>query len=113
DVEVPFTWQGRGGDFQMIAGAEGEPIHFTNVLADGELYTLTYDWPGVPRLPCSPVGSFTLEDLNAGFADASFVGRETLHGQHTREVNHFRAVSVVDLPPGDLPVLRLPLMAAD
>lgn len=119
DVEVPFTWHGDGGDFQMVAGGEGHPIHFTNVIHSGELYTLTYKWPEVPRNSCSHVGSFTLEDLNAGFAEASFAGRETLHGEQTREVNHFRSVGVIDLPPGLLPGLegapqvRLPVMSGD
>lgn len=119
DVEVPFTWHGDGGDFQMIAGGEGHPIHFTNLIHQGELYTLTYRWPDVPRSGCSHVGGFTVDELNAGFAEASHAGRETLHGVQTREVNHFRSVGVIDLPPGLLPEsegapqLRLPLMSGD
>ncbi len=119
DVEVPFTWHGKGGDFQMIAGGDHHPIHFTNVISDGQLYTLTYRWPGVPRRPCSHVGAFTVEALNAGFAKASFAGRETLHGRTTREVHHFRSVGVIDIPPGLVPdgdddvQLRLPLMSGD
>lgn len=118
-VEVPFTWHGNGGDFQMVAGGENHPIHFTNLIYDGELYTLTYRWPGVTRTACSHVGAFTLEELNAGFAGASFAGRETLHSEQTREVHHFRSVGVVDLPPGLIPgaenaaELRLPLMSGD
>ena len=119
DVEVPFTWQGNGGDFQMVAGGKEHPIHFTNLIHDGQLYTYTYKWPDIPRQPCSHVGAFTLEDLNEGFAEASFAGRETLHGEVDHEVNHFRSVGVIELPPGliegmdeDLP-LRLPLMAGD
>lgn len=118
-IDVPFTWNGSGGNFQMTAGGEDHPIHFTNVLYDGELYTLTYTWPDIPRQACSHVGPFTIEEHNEGFADASFAGRETLHGEVDREVNHFRSVGVVDLPssliPGmdnDLP-LRIPLMAGD
>lgn len=119
DVEVPFTWHGNGGDFQMVAGGEGHPIHFTNLIHEGELYTLTYRWPDVPRNACSHVGAFTLDELNAGFADASHAGRETLHGARTRQVNHFRSVGVIDLPPGvlpesdDEPQLRFPLMSGD
>ncbi len=119
DVEVPFTWNGRGGNFQMVAGGEGLPIHFTNLIYDGQLYTLTYEWPGVPRNPCSHVGPFTVDELNAGLAEASFVGRETLHGEQIREVNHFRSTSVWEvpaelMPQGEgVPQLRIPLMAGD
>ncbi len=119
DVEVPFTWNGRGGDFQMIAGGEGEAIHFTNLIYDGHLYTLTYEWPDVPRNPCSYVGPFTVEEFNEGLAEASLVGRETLHGEPDRLVDHYRSTSVLDLPADTLPAmdgapqLRLPLMAAD
>lgn len=118
DVDVPFTWVGAAGDFQMVAGGPGEKIHFTNVIADGELYTLTYEWPGIPRQPCSHVGPFTVAELNEGFANSSFVGEETLHGDPSRRVNHFRSVGVLDVPPemlegdGDIPV-RIPLMAGD
>jgi len=114
-IEAPFSWFGVDGDFQMIAGGEGEPIHFTNLIVDGQLYTLTYEWPGVPRMPCSHVGAFTLDELNAGFAEASFVGPETLHRENDFAVNHFRSVGVLDLSgegPDDLP-LRVPLMAGD
>lgn len=119
DVEVPFTWNGRGGDFQMIAGGEGEAIHFTNLIYEGQLYTLTYEWPGVVRQPCSHVGPFTVDEFNEGLAGASFVGRETLHDDPDRVVNHYRSTSVLDLPPGLVPGLdasvqvRLPLMAGD
>lgn len=119
EVEVPFTWNGNGGDFQMVAGGKAHPIFFTNVISDGELYTHTYKWPGIPRQPCSHVGSFTIEDLNEGFAEASFAGRETLHGEVDREVNHFRSVGVIELPPGLVPEMgeelpmRIPLMAGD
>src|SRR5690606_29007099 len=83
------------------------------------LYTLTYTWPGVPRMPCSHVGAFTLKELNAGFAEASFVGVETLHRDRDYTVHHFRSLSVIDLPAElidgaatGLP-LRIPLMAGD
>ncbi len=119
DVEVPFTWNGRDGNFQMIAGGDGLPIHFTNLIYDGQLYTLTYEWPGVPRRPCSYVGPFTVDALNAGLAEASFVGRETLHDEQERDVFHFRSTSVLEVPPELLPQgdgalqLRVPLMAGD
>lgn len=118
DLEVPFTWHGADGDFQMIAGGEDHPIHFTNLIHDGTLYTLTYEWPEIPRMPCSNVGPFTLEDLNAGLADAAFVGRETLHDVDSVEVNHFRSTGVLEVAPEDLgisdvPVIRIPLMSGD
>ena len=101
------------------AGGNEHPIHFTNLIHDGQLYTYTYKWPGIPELPCSHVGAFTLEQLNAGLAQAAFAGRETLHRESDYEVNHFRSVSVIDLPSGaiegigeDVPV-RIPLMAGD
>ena len=40
DADVPFTWHGKDGNFQMIAGDEDSPIHFTNLVYDGNLYTL-------------------------------------------------------------------------
>lgn len=121
DVEVPFTWVGRGGDFQMVAGGEDEVIHFTNVLTDGQLFTLTYEWPDVPRQPCSHVGPFTVEEFNEGLSGASYVGRETLHGTEGRpdhSADHYRSTAVLDLPPDLVPELegidlRLPLMAGD
>ncbi len=122
DADVPFTWHGNGGDMQMTAGGPREKIHFTNLIVDGELYTLTYKWPGIPDLPCSHVGQFTLDELNEGFAGASFAGRETLHDRGGAEVNHFRSVGVVELPKqlarqlgdsdNEVPI-RLPLMAGD
>jgi hypothetical protein len=102
-VEVPFTWDGRDGDSQMIAGNEQSAIHFTNVISGGYLYTLTYKWPGIPRLPCSKVGPFTLEQLNAFLATSRFVGPEILEGKQTRRVNHFRAGVVWDAPPELVP----------
>lgn len=114
-IETQFSWFGADGDFQMIAGEDGEPVHFTNLIVDGQLYTLTYAWPGVPRTPCSHVGAFTLDELNAGFAEASYVGAETLHRESDFLVNHFRSVGVLDLTGegvDDLP-LRVPLMAGD
>lgn len=119
DVEVPFTWNANDGDFQMIAGGEDQPIHFTNIVHDGNLYTLTYKWPDVPRMPCSPVGPFTLDELNAGLADASFVGAETLEDREPRDVFHYRSASALEVPtealglPDDAPVARVPIMSGD
>jgi hypothetical protein len=119
DIDVPFTWTGHDGNMQMIAGSEDDPIYFTNLIFDGVLYTLTYKWPGIERRPCSPIGPFSLHDLNQGLANSRFVGPETIDVDNVpREVNHFR-VGVVFEPPPDLlsipgiPNLRLPLMAGD
>lgn len=119
DVEVPFTWTARDGDFQMTAGDDGQPIHFTNVVADGFLYTLTYTWPEIPRMPCSPVGEFSIDDLNKGLADAAYVGAEVLEDRQTREVFHYRSAAAIEVPtealglPDDAPVARIPVMAGD
>src|SRR6185295_8218752 len=78
DVDVPFTWRGSGGNSQMIAGSEKDPIHFTNIISGGNLYTLTYKWPGIARRPCSNVGPLTLEALNTFLKSSRFVGTETL-----------------------------------
>lgn len=119
DAEVPFTWEGRDGNFQMTAGGEDEIIHFTNIVSDGTLYTLTYEWPGVPRNPCSNVGPYSLDDLNTGLAEARFVGAETLDDLEPRHVHHFRA-GIVWEPPSDLigpipgvPQIRIPIMFGD
>ena len=119
DLEVPFTWTGDGGDLQMVAGGPDEPIHFTNIIADGALYTLTYTWPDIPRLPCTPVGPLTIDDVNAGLAAASFVGAETLDDVETRSVFHYRSAFALEIPPDALdlpdtvPVVRVPIMSGD
>lgn len=118
-VEVPFTWQARDGDMQMTAGDDTTPIHFSNIISDGTLYTVTYTWPEIPRLPCSRVGPFTLAELNAGLGEATFVGPETLDDAVPLAVNHFRAHVVweptpEEIPrPADVPVLRFPIMSGD
>lgn len=119
DVEVPFTWHAKDGDLQMIAGGEDHPIHFTNIIHDGALYTLTYEWPDIPRMPCSPIGPYTLDDLNAGLEEASFVGAEILEDQEPRNVFHYRSASAVEVPaemlglPDDAPIARVPIMSGD
>jgi hypothetical protein len=130
DVDVPFTWEGSGGDSQMIAGGDQYPIHFTNVIAGGFLYTLTYKWPGIARRPCSRVGPFTLAELNTFLASSRYVGVETIEDSKPRRVHHFRAGVVWEPPPEVLPpalitpvggspggegepTLRLPLMLGD
>jgi hypothetical protein len=119
DLDVPFTWHGNGGDTQMIAGSDDDPIHFTNVISDGVLYTLTYKWPDIERRPCSPIGPFTVADLNQGLERARFVGKETLEGKTPRKVNHWRAGVVFEPPPEVLPPipgvgpLRIPVASGD
>lgn len=119
DVEVPFTWHGDDGNSQMIAGGEGDPIHFTNLIYDGVLYTLTYKWPDIPRHPCAAVGPFTRQDLNKALEGARFVGAETLEQKPPRRVDHFRVGVVYEPPPDVLPPIpgvgniRIPLMSGD
>lgn len=38
----------------MIAGGATAPIHFTNILFDDRLYTLTYRWPDTVQPPPEP-----------------------------------------------------------
>lgn len=117
-VNVPFTWQGRNGNIQMIAGGEEYPIHFTNLIYNGCLYTYTYKWPCLqpeflpPLEPCHPLLKFTLEDLNAFFATSVYVGAEILKEESPRHVHHFRVGIVLPIfPPGFYP--RLPILSAD
>lgn len=116
-VDVPFTWQGRDGDLQMVAGSETDAIHFTNLIYDGRLYTLTYKWPDtVPPLPaddCVCLGRLTLDELNLCLSSSRYVGAEILKEREPRHVNHFR-VSVVfgDHEPKPNAV-RAPIMEGD
>src|SRR5262249_36089356 len=91
-VNVPFTWQGRGGDSQMIAGGPQYPIWFTNLIYRGSLYTLTYKWPNLPPdHPCSKIPGFNLTTLNGFLTTARFVGREIVRVVNRRRaVNHWR-----------------------
>ncbi len=119
DVEVSFTWDANDGNMQMTAGGPDDPIHFTNIIDGGVLYTLTYAWPGIERRPCSRVGPFTLAEFNQGLASSRFVGPEILLEPTRRKVNHFRAGLVVDVPPELVPPLgggvelRFPVMVGD
>ena len=118
-LELPFSWHGNAGNLQMIAGGENHPIHFTNLVYDGVLYTLTYKWPGIERRPCSPLGPFTLDDLNTALESSRFVGAETLERSEPLRVNHFRVGVVWEPPPEVIPPipgisnLRIPLMSGD
>jgi hypothetical protein len=116
-VDVPFTWHGKDGDTQMIAGGAEEAIHFTNLVYDGRLYTLTYKWPDtVPPLPsddCVCLGRLTLAELNLCLSSSRFVGAEILQEREPRRVHHFR-VSVVFGDPEPQPTyVRAPIMQGD
>ena len=111
-ITVPFSWQGRNGDSQMIAGGPQYPIWFTNLIYHGTLYTLTYKWPGLTTHRCSRIPGFDLKDLNKLLEGARFVGREVLQGSPDRSVNHWRVgVVVPSLPPGNF--FRLPVALGD
>jgi hypothetical protein len=116
-VDVPFSWQGKDGNLQMTAGSNGEdPIYFTNVLFDNELYTVTYRWPGIvlpDPVPCVCLGGLTLEKLNGCLSTSRYVGPEILADRSVKLANHFR-ISVVlgdtELKPDPV---RLPIMQGD
>lgn len=111
-VTVPFTWEGRDGDSQMVAGGPKYPIWFTNLIYRGTLYTLTYKWPGLTEHPCSQIPHFDLDQLNRAFQSARFVGREILQQNPDRYVNHWRVGAVLPKqPPGKY--LRFPLALGD
>lgn len=111
-ITVPFTWEGRNGDSQMIAGGPQYPIWFTNLIHHGSLYTLTYKWPGLTEHPCSQIPGFDLDQLNEAFRGARFVGREILQRSPNRYVNHWRVgVVLPKRPPGKF--LRFPLALGD
>jgi hypothetical protein len=111
-ITVPFSWEGRNGDSQMIAGGPRYPIWFTNLIYHGTLYTLTYKWPGLTQHPCSQIPGFDLNQLNRAFRGARFVGREILQRRPNRHVNHWRVgVVLPKRPPGKF--LRFPLALGD
>jgi hypothetical protein len=111
-ITVPFTWEGRNGDSQMIAGGPQYPIWFTNLIYRNTLYTLTYKWPGLTEHPCSQIGFFNLHMLNLRLKTSRFVGREILQQNPRRYVDHWRVgVVLPPLPPGNH--LRFPIALAD
>jgi hypothetical protein len=130
-ADVPMTWEGHNGESQMIIGGEKYPIYFTNIIAGGRLYTLTYKWPGIARRPCSDVGPFAIDALNQFLTKARYVGPETLENtKPARHVHHWRVGVVAEAPPGLVPpelltpvggtpgdtgglILRFPLMQGD
>ncbi|WP_406138566.1 hypothetical protein [Streptomyces sp. NBC_01089] len=112
NITVPFTWQGRDGDSQMVAGGPQYPIWFTNLIYHDTLYTLTYKWPGLNDHPCSQIPGVNLDQLNQVFKTARFVGPEILEQHPRRYVNHWRAGVVQPTrPPGKF--LRFPLALGD
>ena len=112
-ITVPFSWRGRNGDSQMVAGGPDYPIWFTNLIYHDTLYTLTYRWPNVADHRCQRVdGIFNLHLLNEALNTARFVGPEILQGSPRRYVNHWRLGAVFpNLPSGIFP--RFPLALAD
>ncbi|MFG1857155.1 hypothetical protein ACGFJT_35340 [Actinomadura geliboluensis] len=111
-ITVPFTWTGRDGDSQMVAGGPQYPIWFTNLIYRNSLYTLTYKWPGLNDHECSRIPGFNLNTLNQKLRTARFVGREILQSNPQRHVNHWRVgVVVPQLPPGKF--LRFPIALGD
>ncbi|WP_328849275.1 hypothetical protein OG423_19445 [Micromonospora zamorensis] len=115
-IDVPFRWQGRDGNSQMIAGGPEHPIWFTNLIYGNTLYTLTYRWPNIPLFPpraCSKVpGFFNRQIFNDKLKTARFVGPEILQGDKDRHVDHWR-VGVVggSTVPGEF--FRFPLALGD
>lgn len=96
-INVPFSWQGRDGNSQMIAGGPQYRIWFTNLIYGNSLYTVTYKWPRIPLNPnrrCDRVESFNLRKFNNLLKTARFVGPEILQGPTDRYVDHWR-VSIV------------------
>lgn len=116
-VDVPFTWHGKDGNLQMIAGGPHDAIHFTNVLLDGRLYTLTYRWPDTVEPPpdskCVCVGRLTLDALNGCLETSRYVGAEILRDERPRHVHHFRVSVVLGEPDTKPNPVRFPLMQGD
>ena len=115
-ITVPFTWEGKNGNSQMVAGGPLYPIWFTNLIYNDSLYTLTYKWPNLTDHRCSRIEGFSLEALNDALEGSRFVGPEILQrsAERTtdRKVNHWRVgVVLPQLPPGKFP--RLPLALGD
>jgi hypothetical protein len=114
-INVPFSWQGRNGNSQMIAGGPQYRIWFTNLIYGNSLYTVTYKWPKLPLDPnrrCDRVGSFSLKDFNRLLRTARFVGPEILQGLRNSRVDHWRVGIVVgQTRPG--PAIRAPFALGD
>jgi hypothetical protein len=106
NIDVPFTWNAKDGNTQMIAGGPRHRIWFTNLIYNGNFYTYTYKWPGIPPVACTPIEGATLAGLNKAFAASAYVGPEILQKEQPRAVEHWRLAVV---PPN----LPLPLAEAD
>jgi hypothetical protein len=111
-ITVPFTWEGKNGNSQMIAGGPQYPIWFTNLIYKNNLYTLTYKWPNLNVHPCSKIPGFNLRTLNQALKKSRFVGRETLDLNRQRRVNHWRVGLVLPKRPPGL-FLRFPIALGD
>lgn len=111
-ITVPFTWEGKNGDSQMTAGGPQYPIWFTNLIYRNTLYTITFKWPGLNLHSCSRIPGFNLNTVNRFLEGSRFVGRETLHLNKPRQVNHWRVGVVLPQRPPGLH-LRFPLALAD
>ena len=107
-VDVPFVWNADHGNMRMMAGGPNDLIWFVNAIHNGQLYTYTYEWPGIPKPPVSclpPVGAFTMAQFNSLVAtNANPVGPEVLVTPWRRQVEHWRMSFVA--PP-------FPLASAD
>jgi hypothetical protein len=116
-VDVPFSWQGKDGNLQMIAGSNGkDPIYFSNVLYDDELYTVTYRWPDIvvpDPVPCDCLGGLTLEKLNGCLNTSRYVGPEILADRKLKLANHFRISVVLGDSETKPDPVRLPIMQGD
>ncbi|HUA34992.1 MAG TPA: hypothetical protein VMA09_15395 [Candidatus Binataceae bacterium] len=116
-ADVPFIWQGSNGNLQMTAGSTADTVYFTNLIYNGELYTLTENWPyDEPPPPysnkCVCLGRLTLNTLNACLNSSRYVGPEILL-DNLRLVNHFRIgvmFGETESKPGPV---RLPIMEGD
>jgi hypothetical protein len=118
DVNVPFTWEGRDGDSQMVAGGPNDEIWFENLFYKGTLYTITYTWPGVDKVECVPFQGLDRDWLNGDLLKTSrYVGTEVVQGTGARRVQHWRAGLVflqnLQPKPGVPGVPRVPAMLAD
>lgn len=111
-TKVPFWWNGRDGNFRMVAGGPKYKIWFTNALINGNFYTYTYHWPHIPSVPCQPIPGGSRNSFNQFLAhQAHLVGPEILLTPQSREVDHWRVASA--LTPIDEVPLRFPLAQAD
>ena len=101
----------------MIAGGATDPIHFTNILFDDRLYTITYRWLDTVQPPSEPecicIGRLPLDALNACLATSRYVGAEILKDSQPRHVHHFRVGVVLGESATKPKPFRLPIMQGD